>query len=212
MDLDAGTDAIPPHIIANLVDTGAMASAEEQAELYQGLLRFVAVMFAQIMSALQEGAEVARRQRETDNNAMMQTYLFSKQGQRVQEEDVQSLMQEAVAPVDPFGEVLRNVLRQLDRMPGATLQARLRWIRDQVDGLGENVAPGQVLWQERLWRLRAMLVGYLADAGSRASSSGEVCTVAAEDEWAEHTWHMMRPFLFSPGIGGEEDRNVIEVG
>ena len=210
LDLEAGTDAIPPHIIANLVNTSAMASAEEVAELYQGLLRFVAVMIAQITSALQEGANIARRQREADEGALLQTFVGA--GEWLEPGEAVIMMQENVELIDPFGHVLCTVQRQLERMTTVQIRARLAWIRDKLDQFGQTGPPsGLSLWQERMMRLRALVVSYQNEQGNEASSSSSSCMPLAEDDWAAHTWHMMRPFLMSPGIGGEETRAVVEV-
>ena len=163
LDLDAGTDAIPPHIVTNLVDTGAMATAEEREELYQGLLRFLAVMVAQITSALQEGADLARRQREGDANTLLQ---LSTAPRLPRDTDVMAvmeetaLMQRGLEEADPFGHVLRGVQRHVETMLQEERRAQLQWIQRQAEALAqEGPHPGHRLWQERMWRLRKWVLG-----------------------------------------------------
>ena len=119
---------------------------------------------------------------------------------------------------EAFRAVIQGIQRECDKLHPEIAQAYVNQIATMVEKFRADVAArgGSVL-AERVECLLALLAGYgMTMSGSRmtgsCSSGDEWRPTEQAGEWAESTWDLVHPFLFSLPEAREGERHQLEAG
>ena len=193
--MDDPESVIDPLVVENGVDRIRRMGSEERGQLALQLVRFLAILYAEILRMLQmaeqgEGEETSMLQvshggcRSPRGFRAPKIQYHAKEAATWAMDDVVQFMQ---TPLDKFGTVLTKLMGLLEKMSQTTAATRANFLRSMLQDVqrpGLHISASVI---DKMDRLQALLLSF---------DEGEAREVADEDrEWCFRQWEAMKAIL-----------------
>ena len=193
--MDKPESVIDPLVVENGVDRIRRMGSEERGQLAVQLVRFLAILYAEILRMLQmaeqdQGEETSLLQMSGEGSPPQQgsrTAMAKYQGEDNAMNEVDDVVQFMQTFPDKFGPILQKLIGLLEKMSQSTAATRANFLRSMLTDVqrpGLHISAAVI---DRMDRLQALLLSF--DEGEAKDTTDE------DREWCFRQWEVVKPIL-----------------